>query len=98
MGEGVTVIEEIRVGGRGSKNLAIRGGGGGGFFLEYPNVTYPDKQMLCNWGCISYEKSRAMTLNLVEYKSPVQNVIAYARIAYLLLNTACEQALFWAPL
>ena len=69
--------------GGGSKNLAICGGGGG-FFLEYPNVTYPDKQMLCNWGCISYVKSRAMTLNLVEYKSPVQNVIAYARIACLL--------------
>ena len=88
MGGGVTVIEEIRVaggGGGGSKNLAICGGGGG-FFLEYPNVTYPDKQMLCNWGCISYVKSRAMTLNLVEYKSPVQNVIAYARIACLLLK------------
>ena len=40
--------------------------------------------MLCNWGCISYVKSRAMALNLVEYKSPVQNVIAYARIACLL--------------
>ena len=42
--------------------------------------------MLCNWGCISYVKSRAMALNLVEYKSPVQNVIAYARIACLLLT------------
>ena len=40
--------------------------------------------MLCNGGCISYVKSRAMALNLVEYKSPVQNVIAYARIACLL--------------
>ena len=40
--------------------------------------------MLCNCGCISYVKSRAMALNLVEYKSPVQNVIAYARIACLL--------------
>ena len=43
--------------------------------------------MLCNWGCISYVKSRAMALNLVEYKSPVQNVIAYERIACLLLVT-----------
>ena len=44
--------------------------------------------MLCNWGCISYVKSRAMALNLVEYKSPVQNVIAYARIACLLLSVS----------
>ena len=44
--------------------------------------------MLCNWGCISYVKSRAMALDLVEYKSPVQNVIAYARIACLLFILA----------
>ena len=44
--------------------------------------------MLCNWGYISYVKSRAMALNLVEYKSPVQNVIAYARIACLLFVDA----------
>ena len=44
--------------------------------------------MLCNWGCISYVKSRAMALNLVEYKSLVQNVIAYACIACLLCKHA----------
>ena len=42
--------------------------------------------MLCNWSSISYVKSRAMGLNLVEYKSPVQNFIAYARIVCLLFN------------
>ena len=30
-----------------------------------------------------------MALNLVEYKSPVQNVIAYARIACLLFTNVC---------
>ena len=35
VGGGVTVIQEIRVGGGGGqKNLAIRRGGGCGFFLE----------------------------------------------------------------
>ena len=51
--------------------------------------------MLYNWGCITYVKSRAMALNLVEYKSPVQNVIAYARIACLLCYTCTSSYMLY---
>ena len=36
-----------------------------------------------------------MALNLVEYKSPVQNVIAYARIACLLFTSEKSPNLPW---
>ena len=75
------------LGGRGGqKTLPSVGGGGVDFFWNNPMSHTKNKQMLCNWGCISYVKSRAMALNLVEYKSPVQNVIAYARSACLLFS------------
>ena len=85
MGGGITVIQEIWVGGGGQKTLPSVGGGGGvDFFWNNPMSHTQINKCFVIGGCISYVKSRAMALNLVEYKSPVQNVIAYARIACLL--------------
>ena len=60
--------------------------------------------MLCNWGCISYVKSRAMALNLVEYKSPVQTsslMHALRAFYFIFTNGDCtcfyeEKAKFFA--